>query len=105
MARNLNNIKIIQHNVLKWTFQRRNELCNLYFAYDPDIILLNATGIKDEVPIKIFNYNVHQKNKEGEDHAGVAVAIKKGIAYNIIDDFQEDVLAIKVETSKGPVIV
>ena len=105
MARNLNNIKIIQHNVLKWTFQRRNELCNLYFAYDPDIILLNATGIKDEVPIKIFNYNVHQKNKEGEDHAGVAVAIKKGIAYNIIDDFQEDVLAIKVETNKGPVIV
>ena len=39
MVRNLNNIKIIQHNVLKWTFQRRNELCNLYFTYDPDIIL------------------------------------------------------------------
>ena len=59
----------------------------LYFTYNPDIILLNSTGIRDKDPIKIFNYNVHQKNKEGEDHAGVAVAVKKGIAYNILDDF------------------
>ena len=77
MNRGITTIKIIQHNVLKWTFARRNELTNLYLKTDPEIILLNATGIRDDDRIKIFNYNVYQRNRYGEDHAGVAVAIKK----------------------------
>ena len=102
---NINRIKIVQQNVLKWTFHRRNELSNLYMKMDPDVILLNETGITDRERIKIFNYNIHQKNKESEDHAGVAIGIKKGISYQLLDDFQEDILAIKLETRKGPVIV
>ena len=105
MNRGITTIKIIQHNVLKWTFARRNELTNLYLKTDPEIILLNATGIRDNDRIKIFNYNVYQRNRYGEDHAGVAVAIKKNIQHTIIDDLEEDVLAIKVETFKGPAII
>ena len=51
---NTNRIKIVQQNVLKWTFHRRNELSNLYLKMDPDVILLNETGMTDRERIKIF---------------------------------------------------
>ena len=102
---NISRIKIVQQNVLKWTFHGRNELSNFYLKMDPDVILLNETGMTDRERIKIFNYNIHQKNKESEDHAGVAIGIKRGISYQLLDDFQEDILAIRLETRKGPVIV
>ena len=102
---NINRIKIVQQNVLRWTFHRRNELSNLYLKMDPDLILLNETGMTDRETIKIFNYNIQQKNKESEDHAGVAIGIKRGISYQLLDDFQEDTLAIKLEMRKGPVTV
>ena len=102
---NISRIKIVKQNVLKWTFHRRNELSNLYLKMDPDVILLNETGITDRERIKIFNYNIHQKNKENEDHAGVAIGIKREMSYQLLDDFQEDMLAIRLETRKGPVIV
>ena len=70
-------MKIIQHNVQAWTFNRRNELSNYYMKEDPDIILLNSTCQTDQNRIKIFGYNVHQRNKWNENHAGVAIAIKK----------------------------
>ena len=105
MNRGIATIKIIQHNVLTWAFARRNELTNLYLKMDPEIILLNATGIRDNDRIKIFNYNVYQRNRYGEDHAGVAVAIKKNIHHAIIDDLEEDILAVKIETLKGPAII
>ena len=105
MNNQLSTIKIIQHNVLKWTFARRNDLSNLYMTTDPDIILLNSTGLRDDIRIKIFNYKVYQQNRLGEDHAGVAVAVRKNIKHTIIDDLEEDALAIRVETTKGPVII
>ena len=102
---NISRIKIIQQNVLKWTFHRRNELSNLYLKMDPDVILLNETGMTDRESIKFFNYNIHQKNKENEDHAGVAIGIRRGMSYQLLDDFQEDTLAIRLETRKGLVII
>ena len=104
MARYNDNIKVILQNVLKWTYTRRNEISNYYQKESPDIILLNSTGCRDNEPIKLFNYNVHQRNTRGEDHAGIAIAIKRNINYQLIDDFDSDILAIKLETSKGPVI-
>ena len=44
-------------------------------------------------------------NKEGEASAGVVVAVKRNIQHQIIDDFTDDTLAVKLETTKGPVIV
>ena len=50
MALNRNNnvhliqdIKIIQHNVMHWSMERAVELCNRH--ENPDLILLNSTGI------------------------------------------------------------
>lgn len=101
----LNSIKIIQHNVLAWTFERRNELYNIYRSLDPDIILLNAHGRKDTERIKLFNYNVYQRNVQNENNAGVAIAIKRNVEHEIIDDLDDDFLAVKIITTTGPLIV
>ena len=101
----IEHVRIIQHNIIKWTAVRGNELANTYKEFNPDIILINATGKKDNEKIKLFNYNVYQRNITGEDHAGIAVAIKKNIVHKLIDDTNEDILVAEMETNKGPVII
>ena len=98
-------LKVIQHNILKWSFQHRNELTNLYMQTNPNVILLNSTGIKESERIKILNYNVYQKDKYNENNAGVAIAIKRDLIHQILDDFEEGVLAVKTDTTKEPMIV
>ena len=68
--------KVIQHNVLKWTRNRANELSNFYLKEDADVILLNSIGKQDK-NIKLWNYNVFQINEYNEDNAGSTLAIKK----------------------------
>lgn len=89
-------ITILQHNVLAWTYARRNELHNIYQSIDPDVILINAHGMKEDQRIKLFQYIVYQKNTTNELHAGVAIAIKRTINHTIIDDLEEDFLALKI---------
>ena len=101
----INTIKVIQHNVLKWTFARRNELSNIYMGHNPEVILLNSTGVKQDKIIKIFQYNVYQRNVRNEDQAGIAIAVRRDVRHQLMDDFEEDVLAVKIETGKGPVII
>ena len=95
-------LKIIQQNVVKWTPSRRNELSNYFQKEEADVILLNAIGLPNTERIKIFQYNTYQKNNEGTEHAGIAIAIKNNIKHRILDDFAGDVLAIRLETSRGP---
>ena len=105
VRRMVTTLKVIQHNVLTWTFYSRNELTNLYMQTNPDVILLNNTSIKEKERIKIFNYNVYQKNKYNENNAVMALAIKRGLIHQVLDDFEEDVLAVKIDTIKGPILV
>ncbi|XP_064080324.1 uncharacterized protein LOC135197200 [Macrobrachium nipponense] len=95
---------IIQHNVLKWTFNRSRELTAYYKKIDPDI-LLDATGIVHDTPLKIYGYSVYKRNIHNEDRAGIAVAIKKNLEYKLLDDFVEDVLAVEVRTRRGPLVI
>lgn len=101
----LSSLKVLQHNVMAWTFNRRNELYNTYQNEDPDIILINSHGRKNEDKIKIFNYTVYQRNYLGEAHDGVAIAIKKNIQHKIIDNLDENYLAITVTTTLGPICI
>ena len=94
----LQEIKIIQHNVHHWSRERAIELGNYYRREDPDIILLNSTGIGTQDKPNIYNYNVTKRNIFNEMHAGVAVAVKN-IKYRIIDDFTGDILGVQVETT------
>lgn len=100
-----NKVTIVQHNVLAWTATRSNELHNTYQTIDPDIILINAHGLKEEERMKLFQYNIYQRNTHNEHNAGTAIAIKRNIRHVIIDDLEEDFLAIKLTTTQGPLII
>ena len=97
-----NNISIIQHNVHTWTDERAIELSNYYNLHNPDVILLNSTSRPNKT-VKIFDYNVYERNYLNEFQAGIAIAVKKNIQHKILDDFQDDILGIRMETDKGPI--
>ena len=94
-------LKIILQNVNTWTKNRGNELSNYYNREQPDVILINDIGTNCN--IKIFNYNVHVNNFQNEQHAGVAIAVRKDIRYQILDDFIDDILGIRILTLRGPI--
>lgn len=100
----LRRLKILQHNVRHWPTNKIN-LCNVYREIDPEVILINSHGCTTEQPIKIFNYNVHRRNNSQQQHDGVAIAIRKNIRYHIIDDFNDEIMAIKVTTTLGDLIL
>ena len=80
----LEEIKIIQHNVQAWTYERANELSNYYRKEDADILLHNSTGIIPPKKIKIFTYSTYSKNFANEDHSGIAIAVKSSIRHKVI---------------------
>ena len=94
-------LKIILQNVNTWTKNRVNELSNYYNREQPDVIIINDIGTNSNV--KIFNYNVHVKNFQNEQYAGVAIAVHKDIRYQILDDFIDDILGIRILTLRGPI--
>lgn len=57
----VNKIKIIQHNVLNWSTIRKNEVDNKYQ--------------------EMYKYTTYQTNFTGEQHDGVAIAVKKKIKH------------------------
>ena len=54
-------LRIIQHNVLSWG-NRKYDLINTYRQYDPDIILLNSHGLRNDDKLKIPGYKVYLQN-------------------------------------------
>ena len=67
----------------------------------PNIIMLNSISQRNDPKIKIFNYDIHTKYYLNEQHAGIAVGIKKDVKYKILDDFTDDIFGIQIETTKG----
>ena len=94
---------IVSQNVLAWIPARRYELGNYYRTQDPDVILLNSTGLKHQDNIKIWGYNTYHCNKSNENSSGIAIAVRKGIEHRLDDEYQDNVLSVKLNTSKGPV--
>ena len=101
----IQDIKIIQHNVQHWSRERAIELGNYYRKENPDVILLNSTGMTDWDNIKITNYNVTRRNLLNEAHAGVAMAVRKNLRYRLVDDFVDDILGVQIETTRGQVMI
>ena len=85
--------------------EREIELSSYYNIINPDNILLISVSQRNDPKIKIFNYNIHIKNYLKEQHAGVAVGVRKEVRYKILDDFTADILGIQIETTKGPITV
>lgn len=97
-------VTIMQQNVRHWVTNEIN-LCNYNGNSDPNIILLNSHGCTMDQPINIYIYIVHQRNHTQEKNDGVAIAIKRNVNYVLIDDFEDEVIAAKVMTTLGDVII
>lgn len=98
----MDTITIIQHNVHTWN-TNKFLLSNTYLQQNPDIILLNSTGVKDTETIKVFGYNTYKINSQNTLHDGSAILVKTNIQHRITDDFDTDVLQVTISTITGPI--
>ena len=53
----------------------------------------------------MHNYHTFATNKNDERHAGCAIAIKRGLNFEILNKFEKDCIGVKIQTTHGPVIV
>ena len=100
----MDNLTIIQHNVNTWT-NKKESLSSIYKRINPDIILINDHSLTNNTPLKIYNYATYSSHKDNSWHRGTAIAIRNTLQHTVIDDFETDLLAIKLETSLGPVTI
>ena len=100
----MNTITIIQHNVNHWR-NKKYELSNVYRNLDPDIILINDTGLPEGEKLTIPYFDTFQSNKQGIQHRGTALAIRSTLKYTLHDDFETDILAVTIETRQGPITI
>ena len=89
----MNKITIIQYNVNHWDNKKNRTLYNTYRHIDPDIILINDTGLR--IHPSDFN-NTHIAYTENIINRGTAIAIKSHISQRIHDKFETDLLAITI---------
>lgn len=101
-----NRIHIRYLNVQNWTDEKNVSLIGHLTSTNPDVILITSTSrLTNQTPIKIVNYNTFSTNKNNERHAGCAISIRKGIKFDIINNFTSDCIAAKISTTHGPCIV
>lgn len=100
----IKSIKVLQHNVLNWRTNKEALILN-YTKHNPDILLLNSHGLKTRETLKIPGYHSWKVNYTQENNDGSAILIKHGIQYKLIDDFDTDFIAIKIDTVWGPIII
>ena len=98
-------LTVLQHNVLHWGGGRKIALANAYLGVNPDIILLNSTGISDADKIKIFPYLFYQQNRSGRTSDGVAIGVRRDIRHKITKNFLSETMSVTIETSQGDVTI
>ena len=93
-------------NIQTWTDDKAEALRAHLTQNSPDVILLADIGRTDRnKPIKIFNYLVFATNKLNETSAGAAIAIRKGLQFKVLNNFNYDTIAVQVQTQSGPIIL
>lgn len=101
----ISSLRIIFQNVNGWEL---NKILHKQFfsKYNPDIILINDTGINQEQIIKFYPYICYHTNNENV-HSGAAIFVKPNIEHKRINPkkFHHDTVAITVETKTGPIII
>lgn len=53
----------------------------------------------------MFGYTVYQKNQFQEANDGVAIAVRSTLRHIIIDDYDENYLAVKIDTNLGQLVL
>ena len=94
---------IVQINITSWINNRyifQCELSNL----NPDIILINETGIVPNGSLKLRGFRSITKALENRN-SGVAILIKNNISFIQIPTTDNNTLAIKIPTTIGEIVV
>lgn len=97
-------IKIIQHKVLNWSTRKYN-IINTYKNINPEIILINSHGIKNNENLKIPGYNSYTKNMFNELTDGTAILVKENLKHKIKDYFLTNTIEIVIQTSLGNISI
>lgn len=100
----MDTLKIIQHNVLNWT-TRKNNLINTYKSINPEIVLINIHGLKNNENLKIHGYSSYTKNIYNELNDGTSILIKENLKHKIKDDFLTNTIEIIIQTSLGDISI
>ena len=100
-----NTLNIRYLNVQHFTKDKEASLIGHLTEGSPDVILITSHSRKKDEPIKIQGYLTFSTNKSDGLHAGSAIAIKKGLKFNIKNDFVTDTIGAKVETTLGPIAI
>ena len=97
-------IRGLQLNVRGWR-SNASAYVHIFNNVNPEVILLNEHSVLDGERFNIFNYNVYSVNRANERFAGAAVAVRKDLQPSLLDDFYSDVVAVRIRTLTGPVII
>ena len=97
-------LTLLQHNVLHW---RTNGFSCLdaYREKDPDVILLNSTGVLDDDPIVIPGYTVRQANPSGQQSSGSAIAVRTSLACRWKPVTRDGMLRVVLELEHERVVL
>ena len=105
------NLKIIQLNVLSWNNTARRLWISLYIREkSPDIVLLNSTSLvcteankNNLTHIKLESYKSYSTKQEIQ--YGSVILVRNNLKYCLIPNLSETSIAVKIQTSIGPVII
>ena len=100
----MNTIKILQVNVQHWTTNKIN-FYNKIRVEDPDIVILNEHGVRNNGKIKIYGYKTELKNISNQARDGAAIAIKWKINHRKNNNLSKNIVAYKIQSELGPIII
>ena len=93
---------IVQVNIQLWNKNKYLLQCE-FSNLNPDIILINEVGIPSHQIVKMSTYNTI--SNAIDLYSGAAILIKKGIRFENIELKNPNILAIKIQTNMGPIII
>ena len=95
-------IRIRYMNVQHWNTDKHTALTTHLTADKPDVVLFSSTSrTKEQGPIKIPFYNNFTTNKRNQPHAGSGTAIKMGIQFKLLNNFELDTIGLEIQTHTG----
>ena len=95
-------LTIFHVNIRSWKSNNYLLRCTLS-QHNPDVVLLNEISITDTTVPKITGYrSLYTCNS---NHSGVAIFIKNHLISHFIEYETDQVLAVKIRTSLGNIII
>ena len=97
-------LRILQHNVQHWR-THRHQLVEIYRTVDPDVILINSHGLRNDEDLKIPGYRVMQHSQTQEVADGAAIAFRSNLRIKKLSIGSTGLLKIEIPTEYDSVVI